>query len=78
MYRLIQGQVSEAQIDLLLELTRITSEGRIEAIKLHLVKGYPAPMAYGLCDVAQQNFHSTLEALNRVYVIHERLNELAE
>ncbi|GIU52768.1 hypothetical protein TUM4438_46230 [Shewanella sairae] len=76
MSKLIQGQESEAKIDLLLSLTRINSVNKIDALKLHLVKGYPAVMAYELCDVKQQNFKSTLDALNRVYTIHEKLNEL--
>ncbi|GIU52777.1 hypothetical protein TUM4438_46260 [Shewanella sairae] len=76
MSKLIQGQESEAKIDLLLSLTRINSVNKIDALKLHLVKGYPAVMAYELCDVKQQNFKSTLDALNRVYTTHEKLNEL--
>lgn len=77
MYRLIQGRVSEQEIDILLEFTRIDSENKIDALKLHLVKGYPPVMAYGVCDVKQQNFDSTLKALNKVYDIHERLNEIS-
>ncbi len=76
MHRLIQGQEIEAKIDLLLQFTRINSVNRIDAIKLHLVKGWPAPMAYGSCDVKQQNFHESLESLNRVYDLHMRLADL--
>ena len=76
MSKLIQGQESEAKIDLLLSLTRINSVNKIDALKLHLVKGYPAVTAYELCDVKQQNFKSILDALNSVYTIHEKLNEL--
>ena len=73
MFRLLQGQESENKVDLLLEFTRIVSANKIDALKLHLVKGYPAVIAYELCDVKQQNFYSTLAALNKVYDIHERL-----
>ena len=76
MSRLIQGQESEAKINLLLAFTRITSVNKIDALKLHLVKGCPTVMAYELCDVKQQNFYSTLEALNKVYTIHEKLKDL--
>lgn len=76
MSKLIQGQESEAKIDLLLSLTRINSVNKIDALKLHLVKGYPAVTAYELCDVKQQNFNFTLNALNQVYTIHEKLNDL--
>ena len=71
-----QGQGQEAKIDLLLQFTRINSVNRIDAIKLHLVKGWPAPTAYGSCDVAQQNFRESLEAINKVYDLHMRLVEL--
>ena len=78
MSRLIQGQESEKKIDLLLTLTRINSTDKINALKLHLVRGYPASMAYGLCDVKQQNFRLSLEALNQVYAVHEQLKELED
>ncbi|QDF68694.1 hypothetical protein FJQ87_18490 (plasmid) [Shewanella sp. SNU WT4] len=76
MSRLIQGRESEAKIELLLALTRIVSVNKIDALKMHLVKGYSTTMAYELCDVKQQNFHSCLETLNKVYAIHEQLTEL--
>lgn len=76
MSKLIQGQESEAKINLLLAFTRIVSVNKIDALKMHLVKGYPTVMSYELCDVKQQNFYSTLEALNKVYTIHEKLNDL--
>lgn len=75
MSKLIQGQESEAKIDLLLKLTKINSEDKINALKFHLVRGYSAPMAYGVCDVKQQNFDSSLRQLNRVYSIHEKLKD---
>tara|TARA_B110000467_G_C18267417_1_gene450199 strand:- start:163 stop:396 length:234 start_codon:yes stop_codon:yes gene_type:complete len=77
MYRLIQGQESEQKIDILLEFTRIDSVNKIQALKLHLVKGAPATMAYGAFDVKQQNFYSTLKAINKVYDIHERINNIS-
>ncbi len=78
MYRLIQGQVSEQEINLLLEFTRIKSIDKIAALKLHLVKGYPDVLAYNLSNVKQQNFSSTLKILNHVFSIHSRLNQLSE
>lgn len=73
---LLQGMESEKRIDILLRLAKFTSEPVIEALKLHLVKGYAEAMAYNTVGVPQQNFHRALKRLNELYAIAEEYTEI--
>lgn len=78
MGRLIQGQVSEDEFECLLKLTKFSSEKKIDALRLHLVRGYNAAMAYGSCELKQSKFHEALEAINDKWSIHLELLEASK
>lgn len=70
---LIQGKVSEAELICLLKLTKITSENRIDALRLHLVRGWNKKMAYTSCDLKQSKFVLALNSMNEKWAIHNQL-----
>ncbi len=70
MGRLIQGQVSEDEFECLLRLTKLVSDKKIEALRLHLVRGYSTSMAYGSCGLKQSKFQEALVAINEKWSIH--------
>ncbi|EHC04192.1 hypothetical protein Sbal625DRAFT_4152 [Shewanella baltica OS625] len=72
---LIQGQVSEAEFFCLLKLTKITSLDRIDALRLHLVDGWPKPMAYSSCGLKQSKFTLALDRMNEKWTVHNQLIE---
>ncbi|ABX51833.1 MULTISPECIES: PapB/FocB family fimbrial expression transcriptional regulator [Shewanella] len=70
---LIQGKVSEAELICLLKLTKITSEDRIDALRLHLVQGWNKKMAYTSCGIKQSKFVLALNSMNAKWTIHNQL-----
>ncbi|MGI2049886.1 PapB/FocB family fimbrial expression transcriptional regulator [Shewanella oncorhynchi] len=78
MSRLIQGQVSEDEFECLLRLTKFTSERKIDALRLHLVRGYNTSMAYSSCELKQSKFAEALVAINEKWSIHLDLLEASK
>lgn len=68
---LCSGLESEERIDKLLQLTSITSENKIKALKYHLVIGRPKSVSATINDVDPSNFQKTLDDLNVVASIVE-------
>ncbi|NRD73239.1 hypothetical protein HQQ94_08280 [Shewanella sp. VB17] len=62
---LFPGHETVSGIDALINMTRITSEAKINALKAHLVDGLPAKHAYWRHHVDQQHFSEALRKLNR-------------
>ena len=69
------GLESQERIDLLLQLTSITSEGVIEALCWHLVKGMSEPNAAELAGVSISNFNRALVAINAKAAIVEKIKD---
>ena len=68
---LCSGLESEERIDKLLQLTSITSENKIKALKYHLVNGRPKSVSANINGVDPSNFQKTLDDLNAVASIVE-------
>ncbi|WP_338725679.1 PapB/FocB family fimbrial expression transcriptional regulator [Shewanella baltica] len=62
---LIQGCEKPAQFDLLIAMTSITSAAKINALRMHLVDGFPASRCYARFGVTQQHFSAALNGLNK-------------
>jgi len=62
---LVQGHETTEGVAVLIKLTRITSEAKINALHAYLVDGLPAKHAYWRYQVAQQHFSDALARLNR-------------
>lgn len=75
-YALLQGAESEQRVDLILSLTSISSESKVEAIKRHLVRGATLRDAADLAGADPGNLKKTLAELNRVARIVEQIKEL--
>lgn len=63
---LVQGHETREGIAVLLKLTRITSQNKIDALMAHLVDGLPAKRAYWRYQVDQRKFSEALATLNQV------------
>lgn len=75
-YALIQGGESEERIDLILSLTSIASEQKVEAIKAHYVQGVRLKDAAILAGADLGNLKKTLADLNKVAAVIERVKEI--
>lgn len=73
---LLPGGESQARFDLLLSLSKITSENLISALEDHLVKGMPDSHAALINGVAKGNFSRSLTRLNKVAKTVEKIKEL--
>jgi hypothetical protein len=73
---LLCGGESAERVTLLLELTRITSVDKINAINAYLVDGVPATRARARFGVSQQSWHKGISKLNKTAVVVETLFEL--
>jgi len=73
---LIQGGHSQEQLDLLLKLTRISSESVTDALSDHLVLGRSDSLAAAKYDVLLPNFTKALNSLNKTAEIVEGLIEI--
>lgn len=76
MRHLIQGGHSQEQLDLLLKLTRISSESIKSALSDHLVLGRSDSLASAKNDVLLPNFNKALTSLNKTAEIVEGLIEI--
>lgn len=76
MRHLIQGGHSQEQLDLLLKLTRISSEGVTDALSDHLVRGLSDSLAASANGVLLPNFTKALNSLNKTAEIVEGLIEI--
>lgn len=72
---LLQGMESEAKVTLLLELTKIKSEGIIDAIYDHLCKGHTTVFAAPLNGVTDGQVVRAMTKLNAVHDIIVKLKE---
>ncbi|MCU8032741.1 MULTISPECIES: adhesin biosynthesis transcription regulatory family protein [unclassified Shewanella] len=61
---LIQGCEKPDQFELLLAMTGITSEAKQNALRAHLVEGFPPSRCYARYGVTQQHFSAALAKLN--------------
>lgn len=73
---LIKGQESDKRLELLLQLTKISSEDIKAALYDHLVRGFEANQAALLNDVPQQNFVRAYKQVNKVASTVEKIKEL--
>ncbi len=64
MKTLIQGCEKPAQFDKLIAMTRITSVPTCNALRAHLVDGFPASRCYARFGISQQNFSRALQRVN--------------
>jgi hypothetical protein len=71
-----QGGESIERFTLLLQLTNITSEPIIEALKDHLVTGLADATAASINCVPQSNFNRAFKSLNETATIVEKIKEL--
>lgn len=76
MRHLIQGGHSQEQLDLLLKLTRISSEAVTDALSDHLVRGLSDSLAASANGVLLPNFTKALNSLNKTAEIVEGLIEI--
>ena len=63
---LVQGHENRESVTVLLKLTRITSQNKVDALMAHLVDGLPANRAYWRYQVDQRKFSQSLAKLNQV------------
>lgn len=70
---LAQGLESRARLDLLLSLTRITSEAVREGLADHLVRGLPLSHAALINDVPKQNLARAYDQVNKVAEVVEKI-----
>ncbi len=73
---LTQGGQSTQRLQLLLSLTKITSENVRDALHDYLVRGFGDAMAASLNDVKPSNFNRALASLEQVAATVERIKEL--
>ncbi len=71
-----QGQETEAKIDTLLKLTKITGERKIKALKLHFVDGLEITHAAMASKLPQPNVTEVVDTLKKVAEHAERYHEL--
>lgn len=76
MRHMIRGGHSQDQLDLLLKLTRISSEAVTDALSDHLVRGLSDSLAASANGVLLSNFTKALNSLNKTAEIVEGLIEI--
>ena len=72
---LLPGAEKQERIDKLLELKKIKSPKKIQAISDHLVLGHPLKMAAVRNRLDVSNFGKTIESIEKVALIVEELKE---
>ena len=72
----MQGMETEALIDCLLSLTKIDSERKIKALKLHFVNGFDITNAASQADIAQPKVSEAVKALNEIAKHCEKFLEI--
>jgi len=73
---LSQGLESKKKVDLLLQLTKISSENIKSAIHDHLVGNFTINDSALLNNCKQGNLTHSINALNKIAEIVEKINEL--
>jgi len=73
MKMLVRGLECQKRVDLLISLTRMSSETQKQAIIDHLVKGRSETQAAILNDVSQSNFNRAISRLNEIAGIVEEI-----
>ena len=73
MKMLCAGFESERRVELLVSLTGITSEAKVQALKKHLCDRKPLGVAADLCGTDRKNLDKALAALEAVTAIYEEL-----
>lgn len=76
MFVLVKGLENEAKVKLLIELTKIESEGIKGALIAHLCQGMKGVRASYANGVKQQNFNRALKKLNQVNALIEQIKEI--
>ena len=73
---LVRGLERQDRVELLISLTRMSSETQKQAIIDHLVKGRSDTEAAFLNDVSQSNFNRAISRLNEIAGIVEKIKEI--
>lgn len=73
---LTQGGETAERLELLLSLTKITSEPVQDALADHLVRGLSDATAAGINGVTQSNLKRALDSLELVAATVERIKEI--
>jgi hypothetical protein len=73
---LAKGLVSTERFNLLMQLTKVTSEPVKQALSDHLVKGMNKIDAAVYNEILQQNFNRAFQRLNDIAGIVENIKEL--
>lgn len=76
MKMLVRGLECQKRVELLISLTRMSSETQKQAIIDHLVKGRSDTEAALLNDVSQSNFNRAISRLNEIAGIVEEIKTL--
>jgi len=73
---LLQGGESQERLDLLLSLTKISSEPIIGAITDYLVKGFSESESVAFNGATQSNFNRSMTVLNKTAETVEKIKEI--
>ena len=73
---LIKGMETQARIDLLLQLTKVKSENKKQALYDHYCNGSTVSAAAALNGVKQPKLAELIAKIERIAVINEKLFEL--
>jgi len=76
MKMLVRGLEKQERVELLISLTKMSSETQKQAIIDHLVKGRSDTEAALLNDVSQSNFNRAMSRLNEIAGIVEEIKAL--
>jgi len=76
MKMLVRGLEKQKRVELLISLTRMSSETQKQAIIDHLVKGRSDTEAAFLNDVSQSNFNRAISRLNEIAGIVEKIKDI--
>ncbi len=77
MKTLIKGIEQPEYITLLLQLCKINSENKIDALHSHFCRGLSVEASAVFNDVKPQNLHSTIKRLNEMAAIVEKIKRLS-
>ncbi|MGO1190314.1 PapB/FocB family fimbrial expression transcriptional regulator [Vibrio casei] len=73
---LLCGGESKRRVEILLELTSISSEPIIKAIHRYLVDGYSESELRDIFGISQSNFNRALKKLNNVAELIEEVKDI--
>jgi len=76
MKMLVRGLECQKRVELLISLTRMSSEAQKQAIIDHLVKGRSETQAALFNDVSQSNFNRAISRLNEIAGIVEEIKAI--